>query len=47
VSASRSKIAGDDELDACGEFARQHVVVVGIARDARYVDGLDELDRLF
>ena len=39
------EIAGDDEVGACGERARKDVIIVGIARDAWYVDGLDELDR--
>lgn len=38
------EIAGDDELGACGKRARENVVIVGIARDAWHVDGLDELD---
>lgn len=44
MSASRS-IVGDDELGVRGERARENAVIVGIACDARYVDGLGELDR--
>jgi hypothetical protein len=37
-------ITGDDQVGASGETTGKDVVIVGITRDARHFDGLDDFD---